>query len=66
MFQVERLKVVNGTINQVFYEIEAGKVDNIAELIEVASDCQTNLTTLRIRLNQMKNNESEEQHNEDS
>ena len=66
MFQVERLRVVNGTIIQVFYEIEAGKVDNIAELIEVASDCQTNLTTLRITLNQMKNNESEGQTDENS
>ena len=65
MFQVERLRVVNGTIIQVFYEIEAGKVDNIAELIEVANYCQANLTTLRNRLNQMRNNESEGQHNED-
>jgi len=66
MFQVERMKVVNGTINQIYNEVQEGKVDSVKELRKEADAAQVNLTTLRIKLNSMSITESEGQHNEDS
>ena len=66
MFQVERLKVVAETLDQIAEEIEEGRIDNITELKKAINTCVVNSTALKHFINLMKITESEEQDNEDS
>ena len=65
MFQIERLKVIAETIDQIAEEIEEGKVDNITELTKAVNTCVVNSTALKHLLYALNIKESEEQDNED-
>ena len=66
MFQVERLKVIAETIDQIAEEIEEGKVDNITELKKAVNACVVNSTALKSLLNLLNIKESEGQTDENS
>ena len=68
MFQVERLNVVNKTLETILAEVKEGKIEDHTEMRKIGHEIFETIVTIneQITLNHIKNNESEEQHNEDS
>lgn len=68
MLQVERLNVVNKTLETLLAEVKEGKIEDHREMSKIGHDIFETILTIneQITLNQMRNNESEEQHNENS
>lgn len=65
MFQVERLKVVNETLEQISEEITENRVEDIYEMDRKVMSCIDTLTRIHIEL-QARKTESEEQTDENS
>ena len=68
MFQVERLNVVNKTLATLLTEVKEGQIEDHTEMRKIGHEIFETIVTIneQITLNQMRNNESEGQHNEDS
>lgn len=64
MFQLERLKVIAETIDQIAEEIEAGNVDNIDELYKASNTVLVNSTALKHLIGLIKFSNSEVQQND--
>ena len=63
MFQVERLRVVNETLNQIFEEVSDGKIEDAESIKNLLSAISiTSFNTGR----KIEKQKSEGQHNEDS
>ena len=65
MFQIERLKVVNETLEQISKEITEERVDDLYEMDSKVMSCIDILTRIHIKLQTRKIN-WEEPDNEDS
>ena len=65
MFQLERLKVVNETLEQISEEITEGRVGDIYEMDRKVMSCIDTLTRIHIKL-QVRKTISEEETDEDS
>ena len=63
MFQVERLRVVTETLNQIFEEVSDGKIEDAESIKNLLS--AISITSFNTGL-KIEKQESEGQHNEDS
>ena len=60
MFQVERLKVVSETLDQICEEVKQGKVEDVNEIKRLAASCILTINDIEHEINE------QEAENEDS